>query len=469
MTQTSYFHNGAWSGDAINAPYRATTFAEVFRIMRSPSQSVVFNYLNNLAVTVSGAVVSVNTGACMVGGVYIENTTSANITMIPGPTASSNTRIDRVVARVEWNTHTVNFYIKQGRSSPQPEPPELVQLQGEVYEMPLASLYVVANAVTLTNADVWDERKFFEDSQHKAVYATKNLMPNSEQILGVGSGGDGLPAHWISTSVTPPTLAGAEKFDQQARGNSTIMTFNTFHSENARCGCQLYSTSQSGSIPYTVRFVAQVLQGQVRVQTGGAGSVSKTLQPSAEPMEFIIRDSADNTHPFLLLTFDRQNSTGLPAIIRIGQVTCSYGYVGVGMVPNPETILVSGPPILLASRTNVDSQIITVILDRDIPYDFDVGFVESVLIRIDYSDSQCNLGASRGIVRTGFAGLTGGDMTVDIGLAAANSEGTEQGWIPIALATGGIYPFNDPSFEVDLASPGPFSIDCDIYLLGVKT
>lgn len=68
-------------------------------------------------------------------------------------------RIDRIVLRLNTNTNTrsIAIAIKKGTAGTTPNPPAL-QRSGGIYELSLAQIYVAANASTITQANITDER-----------------------------------------------------------------------------------------------------------------------------------------------------------------------------------------------------------------------------------------------------------------------------------------------------------------------
>ena len=68
-------------------------------------------------------------------------------------------RIDRVVMRLDNSTpvRSISITIKTGTTATTPTAPALTR-SGDVYELPLAQIYVAANATTITQANITDER-----------------------------------------------------------------------------------------------------------------------------------------------------------------------------------------------------------------------------------------------------------------------------------------------------------------------
>ena len=147
MTEKSYFHNGAWQGDAVLAPYGASVFGHLINIVRA--SDAVFNFFDvgtglydNFSTTEhspNNMTVDVGDGNAFVDGVYCSS--SATTLTIPS-NSSGLPRMDRIVLRVNWVTQTVELSIKTGAPNIVPVPPALVQDTGILYELSLARIYV---------------------------------------------------------------------------------------------------------------------------------------------------------------------------------------------------------------------------------------------------------------------------------------------------------------------------------------
>ena len=73
----------------------------------------------------------------------------------------TNPRIDLVVARVKYRTSEVTLAIKEGTPSQSPTVPAITQTAGDVWEIPLGTVYVGAGVVTITADDVKDYRNVY--------------------------------------------------------------------------------------------------------------------------------------------------------------------------------------------------------------------------------------------------------------------------------------------------------------------
>lgn len=101
-----------------------------------------------LKVTGGTGAVSVATGFAIVLGYYFYNPTARSLT-VSAP--ASNSRIDRVVVRLDKAAKTVSLAIRAGTAAASPSAPAL-QRSGDIYELSLAQVRITsAGAITVTD------------------------------------------------------------------------------------------------------------------------------------------------------------------------------------------------------------------------------------------------------------------------------------------------------------------------------
>ena len=84
---------------------------------------------------------------------------SAEITIDIAAASATKPRIDLVVARVTYgNPSTMVVAVKTGTAATTPSAPSVTQTAGDVWEIPLAEVYVAAAVVTITADNVTDRR-----------------------------------------------------------------------------------------------------------------------------------------------------------------------------------------------------------------------------------------------------------------------------------------------------------------------
>lgn len=124
----------------------------------------------------SGMLVRVNPGAAWIKGHYFESDALETL-----PIASSdftNPRIDRVVVRLDWVANTIGLAVLQGAPAVNPIAPSLTQNTAR-WELPLAQVRVDAQALTIADNKLIDERVFARNA---------NIQPKSHLPLTLLNG-----------------------------------------------------------------------------------------------------------------------------------------------------------------------------------------------------------------------------------------------------------------------------------------
>jgi hypothetical protein len=93
--------------------------------------------------------VSVSAGVAVLPGLYVE--TDAAETEVFGANAGTVNRVDYVVLRGDWNNNAVTVAVVQGSSS---SAPALTQVEGTMWEMPLARATIRPGVTALLASDV---------------------------------------------------------------------------------------------------------------------------------------------------------------------------------------------------------------------------------------------------------------------------------------------------------------------------
>lgn len=124
------------------------------------------NQLNPFADS-TGMQVKVDTGMAWIQGYFYKNDTT--IVTLPIATApTSNSRIDRIILRVDWTLNTIALAILQGTSAASPTPPALTQ-NTAIWEISLAQVLVGTNVSTIAAGNITDERTFTKNSNDKST------------------------------------------------------------------------------------------------------------------------------------------------------------------------------------------------------------------------------------------------------------------------------------------------------------
>ncbi|WP_195199229.1 hypothetical protein [Faecalispora jeddahensis] len=110
---------------------------------------------NNLGVTSAGGLnLSVSPGIALIQGRQYQNTATITLAVFAG---AANSRIDRVVARLDVAARKILLAVVPGTPSTSPTPPALTR-NDDYYEIGLAEIYVAASAIEISAADITDTR-----------------------------------------------------------------------------------------------------------------------------------------------------------------------------------------------------------------------------------------------------------------------------------------------------------------------
>lgn len=145
---------------------------------RNIGEGVGAGYDAELAVSATGLAMSVVVGAGrgMVRGHFYLSSASETLNIASASAVSP--RIDTVVLRLDPTANSVVLAVLTGTPSASPVAPTLTQTDTGTYEMPLANVYVAANATAIGAVDVTDRRVilgqvFWDDVADKpATYST---------------------------------------------------------------------------------------------------------------------------------------------------------------------------------------------------------------------------------------------------------------------------------------------------------
>lgn len=151
MANEKYFPFRSVSGDR---KYSAEDWAEYFALFLS--DGVYYSSANKLKVAeYDGMKIKAQKGAGFIGGrMYILDTDKV-LTLDTADGVLN--RIDRIVLRCDYTNRIMTVTVKKGSYSEKPTAPELTR-NADTYELALADVYVAAGTVTITAANITDQR-----------------------------------------------------------------------------------------------------------------------------------------------------------------------------------------------------------------------------------------------------------------------------------------------------------------------
>jgi hypothetical protein len=145
------------------------------------------NELNPFADS-TGMQVKVNTGMAWIQGFFYKNDAQVILPITTAPT--SNSRIDRIVLRVDWAANTIQLAILTGTVAASPTPPALTQNSSK-WEISLAQVAVGTNVATIAAGNITDERIFANSNPcfYCLVDSVSYPTASALQQLGVNTSG----------------------------------------------------------------------------------------------------------------------------------------------------------------------------------------------------------------------------------------------------------------------------------------
>jgi hypothetical protein len=149
MEKSSFFNS--ISGDR---RYKAEEWAEYFASFIA--NGVFPNPSTGLQVLASNSmVITVNTGKAWINGYFYFNTSNLTITLDNADGVLN--RIDRIVVRWDLQDRVISVQVKKGTYSATPSA-AAIQRDADAYELVLADVYVGAGAVSISQANITDQR-----------------------------------------------------------------------------------------------------------------------------------------------------------------------------------------------------------------------------------------------------------------------------------------------------------------------
>lgn len=123
------------------------------------TNGIMASYLEELAVTVNGMIVTVGYGGCVIRGRFGDQSEEEGRTVLNLETGDSLPRIDTVVAVLDLSISRRNIFIEMRKGTPSSSPtaPSLTRTSS-IYELGLANILVPANATSVSQSNVTDTR-----------------------------------------------------------------------------------------------------------------------------------------------------------------------------------------------------------------------------------------------------------------------------------------------------------------------
>ena len=207
MAQNSGFFNAFLSGGVYDRTYNANDYCD--NLATIIKNGVTYSKNDDLKVTAhAGMAISVGYGRAWINGHWFFNDTAYTGLVIATAPSGNNSRIDRVVLRLDTSTavRSVELAVKTGTPAASPVAPALTR-SGNVYELALADIRVAAGALSITNSNITDLR------------------------------GDGNVCGWAS-SVTPAVMTMTQQYADKITLSSAgkVVQFNIAQYDSSEAG-----------------------------------------------------------------------------------------------------------------------------------------------------------------------------------------------------------------------------------------
>lgn len=139
--------------------YSASDIGEYFlKLISNGVFATPANAMQVRATTTPSMNISVTAGWGFINCKYLHNTSAYALTVTAADQAYP--RIDRVVMQMNpaLDTRACSIYVKTGQASTTPTAPSLTRINGGIWELSLAQIYVSGGATSISQSDITDER-----------------------------------------------------------------------------------------------------------------------------------------------------------------------------------------------------------------------------------------------------------------------------------------------------------------------
>lgn len=202
--------------------YDSAALAQVLRGL--VGDGVVAGIGNELAVgdSVPAAMsVRVDVGVAFARGYYLEVYSSAE-TLAIAAADPTNPRIDRVVVRRDLAARTGMLAVLTGTPAGSPAAPVLTQNEAGIWEIPLAQIAIAANATSLTNVNITDERGTRAPSRGLAAAHAGAHLPSGADALTTAGPAASAPGDAGTTGTAASLTRSDHKHAREAFGGSAV-------------------------------------------------------------------------------------------------------------------------------------------------------------------------------------------------------------------------------------------------------
>jgi hypothetical protein len=259
-------NSGFWTTEDISpvghqvTGYTQSHWSTALEIMAASSgfEGVAPGYLNNLDVINTDLnEVTVDAGGALVDGKWYIND-AGEILTVESASGSGNTRIDRIVIRVDWSSYIAQIHRIVGVAAASPSPPDIAQNSGSVYDIKLAQLWVDEYG----NITVVDERDWSVISRGPEFGFDGGQLILAEDSVANSKLADPVDTVYLKVlgDQTPLSIAdGLMSFyvPNRHNGKKVVRTFVGIHTPSTNGDTTIRIHNVDGAFDYSILTIAQ--------------------------------------------------------------------------------------------------------------------------------------------------------------------------------------------------------------------
>ena len=196
LTDYGFPWNDVSSDRTYNASVWQSYFGDLFENGVLPG---VLSQLEVVESSPQGKTFDLKTGSIIINGIMFQNDTEQTFTLEDN--TSGSVRIDRVIARADYDNRLVEFTILKGTAGA--GAPALTQTS-TVHELSLASVTLANNYSSVTDSGISDERIYSKTIGQELFESENNFSQYDKDVISVDA--DNMPTE-VEYSRTDGTLA----------------------------------------------------------------------------------------------------------------------------------------------------------------------------------------------------------------------------------------------------------------------
>lgn len=307
--------------DGAGAEALESSWAKMARYWRG--DGVLIGNEDNLEVygDSTGMQVKVKRGAAWVHGHYFESSDEETIAIDAADV--TNPRIDRVVLELNWSTNMIDLVVLKGAAAASPEAPTLTQ-SSTIWMVPLAQVWVPANAATITVNDVLDERVYDAEDligKGRITLVKDVLVPDGDVTFAAPTSTDTVAETVTYTTLPKWAVTGQAVSVSATGGGLTAGTMYYISVSGSSFSFHLTLRDAKGGtnkVNLTAAIVATVYPARIYFVGGNCATISTSILGLNNARPYDVFLYLANGVPTLSLTAWTDSTTRATAIIQRG-------------------------------------------------------------------------------------------------------------------------------------------------------